>query len=162
MTIGKGDRLPGATLMQAGANGIEEVDLATRLNGRSVVVFAVPGAFTPTCHSAHMPGFVRLADAFRAKGVDEIICVAVNDPFVLKAWDEATGAGAAGITVLSDPKGELAQAVGMSVDYDAAGLMGRSRRYALHAVDGEVRVWHPEEGKGCEMSGAEAMLAAIG
>ncbi|MCJ8140661.1 peroxiredoxin [Falsirhodobacter halotolerans] len=162
MTIAKGDRLPGATLMRIGADGVEEVDLATRLNGRSVVIFAVPGAFTPTCHSAHMPGFVRLADALRAKGVDEVICTAVNDPFVMKAWDEATGAGAAGITVLSDPKGELAQAIGMSVDYDAAGLMGRSRRYALHAVDGEVRVWHPEEGKGCEMSGADAMLAAIG
>ncbi len=162
MTIAVGDRLPDTKVVKLTPSGPALFALSELFAGRTMVLFAVPGAFTPTCHSAHMPGFVRLADAFRAKGVDEIICVAVNDPFVLKAWDEATGAGAAGITVLSDPKGELAQAVGMSVDYDAAGLMGRSRRYALHAVDGEVRVWHPEEGKGCEMSGAEAMLAAIG
>lgn len=160
--IAKGDRLPGAQLVRIGEGGVEQVDLAARLKGRNVILFAVPGAFTPTCHSAHMPSFLRNADALRAKGVDEIICVSVNDPFVMKAWGEATGATDAGITLLGDPQGELTQALGLAFDAPGPGLMGRSRRYAMQVVDGEVRVLHLEETPGaCEISGGEEMLKAL-
>ncbi|QUS35960.1 peroxiredoxin [Falsirhodobacter algicola] len=162
MTIAKGDRLPGAQLVRAGADGVEQVDLARHIKGRNVVIFAVPGAFTPTCHSAHMPGFVRHADALRAKGVEEIICISVNDAFVMKAWGEATGALDAGLTLLGDPRGEFTQDIGMAFDAPGPGLMGRSRRYAMHVVDGEVRVLHLEESPGtCEVSGADMMLQAV-
>lgn len=162
MTISTGDRMPGATLVRLGENGVEQIDLAKTLKGRNVVIFAVPGAFTPTCHSSHMPSFIRTKDQFAAKGVDEIICVSVNDPFVMKAWGEATGADKAGITLLGDPKGELTQELGLAFDGAAAGLMGRSKRYAMHVVDGEVRVLHLEESPGaCEISGGESLLAAI-
>ena len=93
--ISTGDTLPEATLIQMGENGPEEVRLSSKVKGRKVVIFAVPGAFTPTCHSAHVPSFMRTKDQFAAKGVDEIICVSVNDPFVMKAWGEATGATSA-------------------------------------------------------------------
>lgn len=162
MTISKGDRLPGATLVRFGNSGVEKVDLAQHTKGRSVVIFAVPGAFTPTCHTAHIPSFIRTKDSFGAKGVDEIICVSVNDPFVMKAWGEATGATEAGLTLLGDPTGEFTQELGLAFDAPAAGLMGRSRRYAMHVVDGEVRVLHIEESPGtCETSGGEALLLAI-
>ena len=91
MALQVGDRLPDTTLLTIGENGPEGVSLGDKLKGRKVVIFAVPGAFTPTCHSAHVPSFIRTKDAFAEKGVDEIICIAVNDPFVLKAWSEATG-----------------------------------------------------------------------
>ena len=102
MTISKGDRLPASTLVHMGDEGPAPVALADKLKGRKVVLFAVPGAFTPTCHSAHVPSFMRTKDQFDAKGVDEIICISVNDPFVMKAGGEATGASAAGIATLSD------------------------------------------------------------
>ena len=102
MALSQGDTLPDATLVQMGAEGPAPVKLADKTKGRKVVIFAVPGAFTPTCHSAHVPSFIRTKDQFDAKGVDEIICVSVNDPFVMKAWGEATGATDAGITMLSD------------------------------------------------------------
>lgn len=162
MTISVDDRLPEATLTLLGANGVEQVALAGKLRGRKVVIFAVPGAFTPTCSSAHVPSFIRTKDKFVAKGIDEIICISVNDPHVMKAWGEATGATAAGITMLADPHSELTKAVGMAYDAPLAGLMARSKRYALYAEDGVVKVLHREEKTGtCEISGGEAMLAAI-
>ena len=103
MTISTGDMLPDATLVQIGDEGPAPVALSEKTKGRKVVIFAVPGAFTPTCHSAHVPSFMRTKDQFADKGVDEIICVSVNDPFVMKAWGEATGAAEAGITMLGDP-----------------------------------------------------------
>ncbi|GKY88792.1 peroxiredoxin [Sinisalibacter aestuarii] len=135
--------------------------LADVLKGRKVVIFAVPGAFTPTCHSAHVPGFIRVMEGLKEKGVDEVICLAANDPFVMQAWGEATGATAAGIALLSDADGSFADAIGMRFDAAAAGLFARSKRYALAAEDGVVTVWHPETGRGCEISGGEAMLAAL-
>jgi len=161
MPVSLGDRLPDANLSRLGADGPETVSVADLTRGRKVVIFAVPGAFTPTCHSAHLPGFVRQKDALRAKGVDEIVCVAVNDIHVLKHWGEATGATAAGIAVLSDGDSAFTRAMGMAFDLPAVGMMGRSRRYALMAEDGVIRVWHPETTRGCEVSGAEAMLAAV-
>lgn len=162
MAISQGEELPAATLMTVGENGPEPVELEGKVKGRKVVIFAVPGAFTPTCHSAHVPSFVRVHDALAEKGVDEVICVAVNDPWVVQAWGEASGGTAAGITMLSDATGAFTKAIGMDFDAPPVGFAGRSKRYALLAEDGVVKVLHAEENPGtCEVSGGEAMLAAL-
>ncbi|MEM6303769.1 MAG: peroxiredoxin [Pseudomonadota bacterium] len=162
MTIAVGDTLPDATLVQLGADGPAPVQMADKIKGRKVVIFAVPGAFTPTCHSAHVPSFVRTKDQFDAKGVDEIICVACNDPFVMKAWGEATGAEAAGITMLADAGSEFTKAIGMDFDAPPVGLIARSKRYAMAVEDGKVTVLQAEENPGvCEVSGGEALLEAL-
>ena len=162
MTIAVGDRLPEATLVQMGANGPESVALADRVKGRKVAIFAVPGAFTPTCHSAHVPSFIRTAGDFAAKGVAEIICISVNDPFVMKAWGEATGADAAGIAMLSDAQSAFTKAIGMDFDAPPAGLVARSKRYAMLVDDGVVVAFQPEESPGvCDVSGGEALLKAL-
>jgi peroxiredoxin len=162
MTISTGDKLPEAKFARLGAKGPETVDLSDLTKGRKIVLFAVPGAFTPTCHSAHLPGFMRQKDAIMAKGVDEIICLSVNDVFVMKAWGEATGATAAGITLLSDPVGDFAAALGLAFDGLPVGLVRRSRRYAMVVEDGTVTSMLLEESPGtCEISGAEGILAAL-
>ncbi|MEM7520962.1 MAG: peroxiredoxin [Pseudomonadota bacterium] len=162
MTIAAGDMLPDATLVQMGAEGPAPVQMADKMKGRKVVIFAVPGAYTPTCHSAHVPSFVRTKDQFDEKGVDEIICVACNDPFVMQAWGEATGAAAAGITMLADAQSEFTKAIGMDFDAPPAGLIGRSKRYAMLVDDGKVSVLQAEENPGvCDVSGGEALLESI-
>lgn len=162
MAIQVGDRLPEATLLHIGANGPEGVALGDRLKGRKVVLFGLPGAYTGTCTSAHVPSFIRTKEAFAAKGVDEIICVSVNDPFVMKAWGESTGAAKAGITMLGDAEAAFTLAVGMAFSAPPVGFVNRSKRYALYAEDGVVKVLHAEESPGvCETSGGEAMLKAI-
>jgi len=162
MTLSTGDKLPEASLLQLGADGPEAVSLSEKTNGRKVVIFAVPGAYTPTCHSAHVPSFIRTKDALVAKGVDEIICVSVNDPFTMKAWGEATGATEAGITMLSDADSGFTKAIGMDFDAPPAGLIGRSQRYAMIVDDGKVTTLHVEENPGaCEVSGGEALLAEL-
>ena len=162
MVISTGDKLPDATLVRMGNDGPESVALADLLKGRKVVIFAVPGAFTPTCHSAHVPSFIRTKDQVAAKGVDEIICISVNDPFVMKAWGEATGANSAGITMLGDPDSSFTKAIGMEFDAPPAGLMARSKRYAMVVDDGTVTVFQAEESPGvCEVSGGEALLEAV-
>ena len=162
MAISQGDTLPEATLVQMGSDGPEQVAISDKTKGRKVVIFAVPGAFTPTCHSAHVPSFVRTKDQFDAKGVDEIICISANDPFVMKAWGEATGATAAGITMLGDADSSFTRAIGMDFDAPPAGLMGRSKRYAMLVDDGTVTILQAEENPGvCEVSGGEALLASM-
>ncbi|WP_151720635.1 peroxiredoxin [Gemmobacter serpentinus] len=162
MTISEGANLPGATLLQMGANGPEAVDLGAKLQGRKVVIFGLPGAYTGTCTTAHVPSFMRTKDKFAAKGVDEIICVSVNDPFVMKAWGESTGATAAGITFLGDADGAFTKAIGLDFSVPAAGLIDRSKRYALYAEGGVVKVLQVEENAGqCTVSGGEALLDAI-
>ncbi|MEL6566116.1 MAG: peroxiredoxin [Pseudomonadota bacterium] len=162
MAISQGDTLPDATLVAMGADGPESVAMSDKTKGRKVVIFAVPGAFTPTCHSAHVPSFVRTKDQFDAKGVDEIICVSANDPFVMKAWGEATGATAAGITMLGDADSSFTKSIGMDFDAPPAGLMGRSKRYAMLVEDGKVTLFQAEENPGvCEVSGGEALLASM-
>ena len=162
MPISKGDRLPDATLVAMGDNGPAPVALRDKVAGRKVVIFAVPGAFTPTCHSAHVPSFIRTRDQFAAKGVDEIICISVNDPFVMKAWGEATGATAAGITMLGDAESTFTRAIGMDFTAPPVGLIARSKRYAMLVEDGTVTLLQEEENPGvCEVSGGEAMLAAM-
>lgn len=162
MTLSTGDKLPDATLLTLGENGPEEVALSARTAGRKVVIFAVPGAYTPTCSAAHVPSFIRTKDQFDAKGVDEIICVSVNDPFVMKAWGEATGASEAGITMLGDPQSAFTKAIGMEFDAPPAGLLARSKRYAMYVEDGTVKVLHIEESPGtCEVTAGESLLAEI-
>jgi Peroxiredoxin len=161
MTISVGDTLPEATLSKIGAAGPEAVSVADLTKGRKVVIFAVPGAYTPTCHSAHVPSFIRTMDALKSKGVDEVVCVAVNDAFVMKSWGDDTGAAAAGITMLSDGMGDFTEKLGLAFDAPAIGLKGRSKRYAMMVEDGVVKVYHPETGKGCEISGGEAMVEAL-
>ncbi|MEY8839686.1 peroxiredoxin [Cribrihabitans sp. XS_ASV171] len=160
--ISVGDDLPGATLIQMGDEGPQPVALGDRMKGRKIVIFAVPGAFTPTCHSAHVPSFVRTKDQFDAKGVDEIICVSVNDPFVMKAWGEATGATEAGLTMLADPESAFTKAIGMDFDAPPAGLIGRSKRYAMVVEDGKVTALNLEENPGaCDVSAGEGLLASM-
>ena len=162
MKIKVGDKIPAATLSRLGEKVPEAVDLGAKLAGRNVVIFSVPGAYTPTCHSAHVPSFLRTQAAFADKGVDEIICISVNDPFVMKAWGEATGATAAGITMLADSDAGFTKSVGMNFTAPPAGFFDRSERYAMYVVDGTVKVLHVEEARGvCEVSGGEALLAEI-
>ena len=160
--IGVGDRLPDATLLWKGDDGPQEVPLGPKLAGRKVILFAVPGAFTPTCSSAHLPSFIRTADALREGGVDEIICVSVNDVHVMRLWAEQSGAMEAGITMLADGDGAFTQSLGLSYSNPVAGMMDRSRRYAMVVEDGVVTVFHLEEPGVCATSTGEAMLAALG
>jgi cytochrome c peroxidase len=162
MSITVGDKLPGATLLQMGANGPEAVSLGDKMAGRKVVIFAVPGAYTGVCTTAHVPSFIRTKPQFDAKGVDEIICLSVNDPFVMKAWGEVTGAEAAGITMLADAESAFTTAIEMDFTAPPAGLIKRSARYAMLVEDGVVKVLHREESPGtCEISAGEGLLAAI-
>jgi peroxiredoxin len=158
----EGMKLPDATFPVVTNAGFETLRLEERLKGRRVVIFAVPGAFTPTCDSAHMPGFVRNAAAFAQKGVDEIMCLSVNDPYAMQYWARLTGAKEAGITMLADADAGFTKAVGMEFSNAERGLLDRSRRYAIFVEDGVVTRLHMEQATGvCEISGGEAMLAAI-
>lgn len=162
MAITPGSKLPVATVLKMGDKGPEAVDITQLTAGKKVAIFAVPGAFTGTCTTAHVPSFIRTKAGFDAKGVEAIYCISVNDPFVLKAWGESTGATAAGITMLADPAGEFTKAIGMNFDVPAAGLLNRSNRYAMLVEDGVVKVLQQEEQNGqCSVSGGEALLDAI-
>lgn len=162
MTISTGDKLPDATLIRMGDDGPAQVKLSDLTTGRKVVIFAVPGAFTPTCSAKHVPSYVENKDALLAKGVAEIICVSVNDPFVMKAWGEATGATGAGLTLLADADGGFTSALGLSFDAPPAGLIGRSKRYAMLVDDGVVKALNVEESPGAmDVSGADGILKAL-
>lgn len=160
--IGVGDRLPAAELLQKTEDGPVKVDLGERLTGRKVILFAVPGAYTPTCSSAHLPSFMRTAAAFRDKGVDEIICISVNDIHVMKLWGEETGATAAGITLLADPAASFTKAIGMNYSVPEVGFYDRSRRYAMLVEDGVVKVLNLDEIGTCAISTGEELLDALG
>jgi cytochrome c peroxidase len=161
MTISVGGRLPDAKLVTMTADGPAVVSLAERLAGRKVVLFALPGAFTGPCSTIHMPSFVRSADAIRARGVDEIICIAVNDPFALRAWGEATGAHAAGITLMGDADGSFTKALGMDFTAPQLGLIGRSNRYALVLDDGVIVTANIDQPGECNISVGEALLEVM-
>ena len=161
MTIAIGDKLPDGSFLEKGDEGIAPVALGDLVQGRRVVIFAVPGAYTGVCSTQHVPSFIRVAEQLRAKDVDAIACVSVNDPHVLRAWSEATGAGAAGIRMLADADGAFTRALGLDFDNPAGGLYGRSKRYAMLVEDGIVRVLNVEASTGqCEISAGETMLAA--
>jgi len=161
MTLSIGGTLPETTLTHMGATGPETVSLHAKLKGRKVVVFGLPGAFTGPCSTAHIPSFIRTAEAFRAKGVEEIICISVNDPFVLKAWGEVTGATVAGITHLGDSEGKLTHALGMEFTAPQIGLIGRSNRYALVLVDGVITHANIDNPGECNISKGEELLETL-
>lgn len=162
MTIKTGATLPDATLLYMGDDGPAAASLAEKIKDRKVVIFGLPGAYTGVCTTAHVPSFIRTKDQFDANGVDEIICVAVNDPFVMKAWGDATGAAAAGITMLGDADGAFTKAIGMDFTAPPAGFIGRSKRYAMLVDNGVVTILNEEGSPGeCEISAGETLLAAM-
>ena len=160
--IGVGDRVPDATLLEKRDDGPARVDLGALLKGRKVVLFGLPGAFTPTCSSAHLPSFIRTAEAFREKGVDEIVCVAVNDIHVMRLWGEQAGGQEAGIRMLADGDGSLARAMGLAWSNPDVGFHDRFRRFAMLVEDGEVTAFHLDEMGVCAVTTGEAMLAELG
>ncbi len=162
MPIAVGDRLPDAVFKIKTARGIEDLPVRDLCAGRRVVLFAVPGAFTPTCQERHLPAFLERLDELRAKGVDEVACVAVNDPFVLDAWAKATGAEGR-IRMLSDGNGTFVRALGLEFDGSALGLGVRSRRWVMLVEDGVVKALAVEENPGeVTVSGPETVLRALG
>ena len=159
MPILVGDKLPEAILRRSGLLGPEETSISSLTAGRKVVLFGLPGAYTSTCSASHVPSFMRTKDQFASKGVAEIICVSVNDPFVMGAWGESTGATDAGITMAGDPEAAFTTAMGMEFSAPPAGLIDRSKRYAMLVMDGEVKVLNEEENPGmCEVSAGEGLL----
>ena len=161
MTIAEGDVLPDATFRLMGPDGIDTLSTKDLFGGKKVVLFAVPGAFTPTCHLKHLPGFIDAADAFKGKGVDDVLCVAVNDPFVLDAWAQATGA-ADKVRVISDGNGEFTKKIDMDFDGSGVGLGTRSKRYAMVVDDGVVTLLRTEEDPGeAGVSTAESVLSSL-
>ena len=161
MTLKIGDQLPDVTLVKITPDGPDKVRTGEFFKGRKVVLFAVPGAFTPTCHNNHMPGFVENEAAIREKGVDEIAVVAVNDPFVMDAWAKASNAGDK-ITFLSDGNGDFASAMGQDMDMSVGGMGVRSRRYSLIADDGRIVALNVEDGPGeATKSGAANLMSQL-
>jgi peroxiredoxin len=161
MSISVGDRLPKATFLVLGTDGVESLTTDEVFAGKKVVLFAVPGAFTPTCHLKHLPGFLENADAFKKKGVHTVACVAVNDPFVMDSWANATG-GKGKVLFLSDGNGEFTKAIGLDFDGSGRGLGTRSKRYAMLVEDGVVTVLNLEETPGvADVSTAENLLAKV-
>jgi len=162
MTIKTGESLPEGTLLKLGESGPAAVKVSELTKGRKVVLFGLPGAYTGVCTTAHVPSFIRSKAGFDAKGVDEIVCVSVNDPFVMDAWSKATGAGEAGLSFLGDASGEFVKALGLDFSAPPAGLFGRSKRFAMLVEDGVVKVLHVEESPGvCVVSAGESLLEDI-
>ncbi|CAN6243398.1 unnamed protein product [Urochloa humidicola] len=165
-TIAVGDKLPNATLSYFDSTDgeLKTTTISDLTSGKKAILFAVPGAFTPTCSQKHLPGFAEKAAELRAKGVETIACVSVNDAFVMKAWKEALGVGDDVMMLLSDGNLELTRAMGVEMDLSdkPVGLGVRSRRYALLAEDGVVKVLNLEEGGAFTSSSAEEMLKALG
>jgi peroxiredoxin len=161
MAIAAGSRLPDATFRTMTPSGPATKTTADVFTGKRVVLFAVPGAFTPTCNNNHLPGFLANLDAFKGKGIDTVACTAVNDVFVLDAWSRSTGAGDK-ILFLADGNGEFAKALGLDLDASGAGLGIRSKRYAMLVEDGVVKALNVEDAPGkAEKSAAEALLASL-
>ncbi|MBV8237699.1 MAG: peroxiredoxin [Sphingomonas sp.] len=159
MTISVGDKLPHTTFVKATDNGPEATDSDTFFKGRRVALFAVPGAFTPTCSAKHLPGFIEKQDELKSKGIDEVACTSVNDPFVMGAWSKSSGAE--GITMLADGNGEFAEAIGLTMDGSKFGLGKRSQRYSMVVNDGVVEQLNVEAPGEFKVSTAEHMLGNL-
>jgi len=157
MALSAGDRIPDVTLRQKTPDGVEPVSTADFFRGRTVALFAVPGAFTPACSDVHLPGFVVSSDALKEAGVDEIACVAVNDAFVMDSWARASGADKL-VSFLADGNGELAKSMGLELDLSAIGLGVRNRRYAALVRNGLIEYLGVERGREIGVSSAQAVL----
>jgi glutaredoxin/glutathione-dependent peroxiredoxin len=158
MPIQVGDRIPEVPLQRI-RDGVETVDTHALFEGRKVVLFAVPGAFTPTCSERHLPGFVEHFDEFRKRGI-EVACLSVNDPFVMQAWGQTQGVPE-GLMMLADGNGDFTRALGLSMDASAYGMGTRAKRFALYAEDGVVRQLHVEAPGEYRVSSAEHVLAQL-
>lgn len=159
MTIQVGDNIPDATMKVLGDKGPEDITSSDIFAGKKVVLFAVPGAFTPTCSLGHLPSYVANADKIKGKGVDSIVCVSVNDVFVLDAWGKDKNAGE--LLMVGDGNGEFTKAMGLELDGSGFGLGTRSIRYSLIAEDGKITTLNLEQGGAYEVSSAEAILDAL-
>ena len=159
MTIAVGETIPDVKLMKAAEAGNEAVQAADYFKGRRVALFSVPGAFTPTCSAKHLPGYVEQAGALKAKGIDEIACTAVNDAFVLGAWNVASGSQ--DITMLADGNGDFAKAVGLELDLTGGGLGHRGQRFSMVVNDGQIEQLNIEAPGEFKVSSAEHMLGQL-
>jgi peroxiredoxin len=158
--ISVGDKLPDVTLMLATPEGPQKTTTAELFGGKKTVLFAVPGAFTPTCSARHLPGFVEKEGELKAKGADQIVCTSVNDAFVMQAWGESAGATGK-VAMLADGNAAFAEAVGLSMDGTGYGMGKRSQRYAMVIEDGTVTSLDVEEGGAFDVSSAETQLSHL-
>ena len=162
MTISQGDMLPDSTLLTFTEDGPDKQSLSALTAGKKIVLFGLPGAYTGTCTSAHVPSFIRTKDALNAKGIDEVICVSVNDPFVMSAWGKETGATEAGIHMLADGDGSFTKEIGLDFTVPDIGFHGRSKRYAMIVENGKVTHLNIDENAGeCNLSAGETILDAL-
>lgn len=160
MTIAVGDRVPDVEVRTMGSDGPQPLRTGEALGKGKVVLFAVPGAFTPGCSLIHLPGYVEHFDELKAKGVDTVACVAVNDPWVMQAWADAHGVEER-ILMVADGNGDFTRAMGLETDLSVAGLGSRSKRYAAVIEDGTVRSLEVEPGGGIDVSSCQSMLAKL-
>jgi glutaredoxin/glutathione-dependent peroxiredoxin len=160
MTIKPGDKLPNAEFMTMTADGQQKLSTDAVFSGRKVVLFAVPGAFTPTCSMNHLPGFVQNIAAIKAKGVDTVACVSVNDVHVMNAWAKASGADGK-LLMLADGNGDFARALGLEFDLTQAGMGKRSKRYSMIVDNGVVKAVNVEDKPGVNVSGADTILGQL-
>lgn len=160
MTISVGDKLPEATFMEMTANGPEPVSSADVFGGKTVALFAVPGAYTPTCSAKHLPGFVEKQGDLAAKGIDEIVCTSVNDVFVMGAWGKENGVDGK-VRMLADGNRAFASALGLEMDASGFGMGQRSQRYSMIVKDGTVTELNVEQGGGFEVSSADYLLGQL-
>src|SRR5512139_558631 len=160
MTIAVGDRVPAGKFKIATSEGLADLTSAQLFDGKRVLFFAVPGAFTPTCDARHLPGYIELADQIHSKGIDTIACMSVNDVFVMKAWGKSANAGDK-VLMLADGNGDYARALGLSLDATGFGMGQRSQRFAMVVKDGVVEQLHVEQGGEFKVSAAEYLLPRL-
>ena len=161
MAIEKGAKIPSVTFMYMSPDGPKSIDSSEVFGGKRVALFGLPGAYTPVCSAGHLPGFVEQADALKAKGIDSIVCVSVNDPFVMDAWGKANNAGDK-VMMLADPKGDFTRATGLAVDLGDFGLGERTQRFSMIVEDGTVTAINVEASVlEHGISSAEAMLGQV-
>jgi len=160
MAIKAGDKIPSVKLKYMNDKGMQEISTDDLFKGKKVVVFALPGAFTPTCSAKHLPGYVQNADAIKAKGVDTIACISVNDAFVMNAWGKDQKSDGK-VMMLADGNGDFTRAVGLELDATGFGMGKRSQRYAMVVDDGKVTKLAVEQGPGLDVSAAEKIMAQL-
>ncbi|MFO1503027.1 MAG: peroxiredoxin [Steroidobacteraceae bacterium] len=160
MSIAVGDKVPAGKFKIATSEGLADLTTAQLFDGKRVLFFAVPGAFTPTCDARHLPGYIEQADQIRAKGIDTIACMAVNDVFVMKAWGKSAGAGDK-VLMLADGNGDYARALGLALDASGFGMGQRSQRFAMVVNNGVVEQLHVEKGGEFKVSAADYLLSRL-
>ena len=160
MTVSNGDKIPSATLKTLTPDGVIDINVEEYFSDKKIVVFSVPGAFTPTCSAKHLPGFVEYSNDIISKGVDEIICISVNDPFVMNAWEKDQNSKGK-VTLLADGNGELTEALGLSFDGTGFGLGKRGKRFAMIVDHGSICHLAVEEKGSFSVSSAESILKAL-